>query len=116
MTAPTGRGDAWTEERGTSDDGRRRVQSGPAAQGKQCTRVEHDSMGEVEVPADALWGAQTQRAVDNFPISGEPIGRDLIGPLGHQSGPLRLPWGRCLCFCYGNAAKEAQKKCAADET
>jgi len=33
-------------------------------------RTEHDSMGEVEVPADALWGAQTARAVENFPISG----------------------------------------------
>ncbi len=43
-------------------------------------------MGEVEVPADALWGAQTQRAVDNFPISGEPIGRDLIGALGSIKG------------------------------
>ena len=50
------------------------------------TRIEHDSMGEVEVPADALWGAQTQRAVDNFPISGEPIGRDLIGALGCIKG------------------------------
>ena len=34
------------------------------------TRTEHDSMGEVEVPRDALWRAQTQRAVENFPISG----------------------------------------------
>ncbi len=50
------------------------------------TRVEHDSMGDVEVPADALWGAQTQRAVDNFPISGEPIGRDMIGALGCIKG------------------------------
>ena len=37
------------------------------------TRTEHDSMGDVEVPADALWRAQTQRAVDNFPISGRPL-------------------------------------------
>jgi fumarate hydratase, class II len=43
-------------------------------------------MGEVEVPADALWGAQTQRAVDNFPISGEPIGRDMIGALASIKG------------------------------
>jgi fumarate hydratase, class II len=50
------------------------------------TRIEHDSMGEVEVPADALWGAQTQRAVDNFPISGEPIGRDMIGALASIKG------------------------------
>jgi fumarate hydratase class II len=33
-------------------------------------RTEHDSMGEVQVPADALWRAQTQRAIENFPISG----------------------------------------------
>ena len=31
-------------------------------------RIEHDTMGEVKVPADALWRAQTQRAVDNFQI------------------------------------------------
>src|SRR6187549_697168 len=36
-------------------------------------RIEHDSMGEVRVPAGARWGAQTQRAVENFPISGEPV-------------------------------------------
>ena len=36
-------------------------------------RTEHDSMGEVQVPADALWRAQTQRAVENFPISGSPL-------------------------------------------
>ncbi len=36
-------------------------------------RTEHDSMGELQVPADALYGAQTQRAVDNFPISGQPM-------------------------------------------
>ena len=36
-------------------------------------RTEHDTMGEIKVPAKALWGAQTQRAVENFPISGTPI-------------------------------------------
>ena len=36
-------------------------------------RIEHDTMGEVRVPADALWRAQTQRAVENFPISGTPL-------------------------------------------
>src|SRR5665213_3011511 len=44
-------------------------------------RVEHDSMGEVRVPADALWGAQTQRAVENFPISGRPIAAALVRSL-----------------------------------
>src|ERR1700760_678166 len=37
------------------------------------TRTEHDSMGEIEVPRDALWRAQTQRAVENFPISGTTL-------------------------------------------
>ena len=45
------------------------------------TRIEHDTMGEVAVPASALWGAQTQRAVDNFPISGRPIPGRLIRAL-----------------------------------
>jgi fumarate hydratase class II len=44
-------------------------------------RVEHDTMGEVLVPADALWGAQTQRAVDNFPISGVRIDPAVISAL-----------------------------------
>jgi fumarate hydratase class II len=45
-------------------------------------RVEHDSMGEVQVPADAKWRAQTQRAVENFPISGQPLDDALIAALG----------------------------------
>ncbi|HLK02715.1 MAG TPA: class II fumarate hydratase [Streptosporangiaceae bacterium] len=49
-------------------------------------RVERDSMGVVEVPADALWGAQTQRAVQNFPVSGEQLGRDLIWALAAIKG------------------------------
>jgi len=49
-------------------------------------RVEHDSMGEVLVPADALWGAQTQRAVENFQISAEPLSRDMIGALASIKG------------------------------
>ena len=46
-------------------------------------RVEHDSMGDVRVPKDALWRAQTQRAVENFPISGTPIEPALIHAIGH---------------------------------
>jgi len=45
-------------------------------------RIERDSMGEVRVSADALWGAQTQRAVDNFPISGIALPRPFIRALG----------------------------------
>jgi fumarate hydratase, class II len=45
-------------------------------------RRERDSMGELKVPADALWGAQTQRAVQNFAISGLTLPRDFIKALG----------------------------------
>ena len=45
-------------------------------------RIEQDSLGELKVPEDALWGAQTQRAVDNFPISGMPLPRQFIAALG----------------------------------
>ncbi|MDE2256320.1 MAG: class II fumarate hydratase [Xanthomonadaceae bacterium] len=45
-------------------------------------RIERDSMGELKVPAVALWGAQTQRAVDNFPISGLTMPREFIRALG----------------------------------
>src|ERR1039457_4566606 len=44
-------------------------------------RIERDSMGELQVPADALWGAQTQRAVNNFPISGLRLPRGFIRAL-----------------------------------
>jgi fumarate hydratase class II len=49
-------------------------------------RFEHDSMGEVKVPVGARWAAQTQRAVDNFPISGLAIERSLIGGLALIKG------------------------------
>jgi fumarate hydratase class II len=53
-------------------------------------RFEHDSMGEVAVPADALWGAQTQRAVQNFPISGEPLHPALIRALASVKAQAAL--------------------------
>ncbi len=49
---------------------------------KAAFRLEHDSMGQLKVPAAALWGAQTQRAVDNFPVSGLKMPRAFIGALG----------------------------------
>lgn len=45
-------------------------------------RIEKDSLGEVRVPTDAAYGAQTQRAVENFPISGQGFGRGFIQALG----------------------------------
>src|SRR3984885_14847613 len=46
------------------------------------SRIERDSMGELQVPADALWGAQTQRAIENFPISGIKLPPAFIAALG----------------------------------
>src|SRR4026208_2567611 len=48
----------------------------------QNSRVERDSMGEIRVPADALYAAQTQRAVENFPISNLRFPREFIRALG----------------------------------
>ncbi|MCA9033364.1 MAG: aspartate ammonia-lyase, partial [Planctomycetaceae bacterium] len=45
-------------------------------------RIEKDSMGEVQVPAKAYYGAQTQRAVENFPVSGWPLHSGLIRAMG----------------------------------
>jgi fumarate hydratase class II len=45
-------------------------------------RIEKDSMGELKVPADALWGAQTQRAVQNFPVSGRAMPAGFIAAVG----------------------------------
>src|SRR5271155_3740641 len=55
------------------------------------TRTEHDSLGPVQVPADHLWGAQTQRSIENFPI-----------------GVDRFRWGRSVIRALG-----ILKKCAA---
>jgi len=49
-------------------------------------RTEHDSMGEVQVPRDALWRAQTQRAIENFPISGTTLEPRLVHALGLVKG------------------------------
>ena len=56
------------------------------ADGQAGFRTEHDSMGEVLVPSGALWGAQTQRAVVNFPVSGARLPRELIGALASIKG------------------------------
>jgi len=53
--------------------------------GKQVTgsmRIENDSMGQVEVPAEAYYGAQTQRAVENFPVSGQPLPTPQVRAMG----------------------------------
>ncbi|TMU92628.1 class II fumarate hydratase [Streptomyces sp. DASNCL29] len=53
-------------------------------------RIEHDSMGEVRVPAHAKWRAQTQRAVENFPVSGQRLERAHIQALARIKGAAAL--------------------------
>jgi fumarate hydratase class II len=53
-------------------------------------RIEHDSMGDVRVPASAKWQAQTQRAVENFPISGTTVERSLISALAAIKGAAAM--------------------------
>ena len=48
------------------------------------TRIESDTMGEVEVPADKYWGAQTQRSIENFPIGNDRMPTALIRALAIQ--------------------------------
>lgn len=57
-------------------------------------RTEHDSMGEVQVPRDALWRAQTRRAVENFPISGTPIEPALVHAIGEVKAAAALVNGQ----------------------
>lgn len=45
---------------------------------KKATRTEHDSMGEIEVPSDRYWGAQTQRSFENFPVGWERMPKEII--------------------------------------
>src|SRR3546814_12425658 len=49
-----------------------------------ATRIETDSMGEIAVPADRYWGAQTQRSLQNFRIGGERMPPPVINPFGIQ--------------------------------
>jgi fumarate hydratase class II len=57
--------------------------SSPAATSPPSTRIERDSMGEMAVPKDALYGASTARAVENFPIARRPLPGAVIHALGH---------------------------------
>ncbi len=78
-------------------------------------RVEHDSMGEVRVPAAAKYAAQTQRAVENFPISGERLERRHIRALGlikaaaatvnAELGVLQRPMAEAIAAAAGEVAE-----------
>ncbi|TDD86305.1 class II fumarate hydratase [Saccharopolyspora karakumensis] len=75
-------------------------------------RIEHDTMGEVRVPADALYRAQTQRAVENFPISGRGLERAQIRALGLLKAATARVNGR-LGVLDGDVAEAIAR--AADE-
>jgi fumarate hydratase class II len=75
-------------------------------------RIEKDSMGELQVPADALYAAQTQRAVENFPISGRPLPANFIKALArvkHSCASANLKLGlisKEIAIAIQNAAEE----------
>jgi fumarate hydratase, class II len=75
-------------------------------------RIEHDSMGDVQVPSAAKWGAQTQRAVGNFPISGLPIERSLIKALAAIKAAAAMENARLKVLDRSTAA--AIREAAAD--
>ena len=80
-------------------------------------RIERDSMGELKVPADALYGAQTQRAVDNFPISGLPMPREFIRALGlikSAAAQANADLGH-LTKTHAKAIRKAAERVAAGE-
>jgi fumarate hydratase, class II len=80
-------------------------------------RTEHDSMGEVRVPEAARWGAQTQRAVENFPISGLRIDSALVAALAAIKGAAALENARLKVIPAdaGRALAEAARRVGAGE-
>ncbi len=80
-----------------------------------ATRTERDSLGEMQVPAEALYGAQTQRAVENFPISGWPMPGEFIAAMGmikaaaasvhHQAGRLEPRIAAAIIAAAGEVAQ-----------
>ena len=79
------------------------------------TRVERDSLGSLEVPAEALWGAQTQRAIQNFPASGLRMPRAFIEALAlikHAAAAANAELGD-LPAVIAKAIQEAARKVAA---
>ncbi len=84
-------------------------------------RTEHDTMGEVQVPVGALWGAQTQRATANFPISGDQLAPELVRALAQIKQAAALTNGRLgvlpadVAAAIGGAAAELAGGAYADQ-
>jgi fumarate hydratase class II len=85
------------------------------AQASEGFRIEHDTMGDVRVPAAAKWRAQTQRAVDNFPISGVPLEPALIHALAAIKGAVAVEnvRRRTIPKARGEAVRAAAEEVAA---
>ncbi len=81
------------------------------------TRIERDSMGELSVPAEALWGAQTQRAVENFPVSGWRMPRGFLRAIGLiKAAAAEANAGLGLLdVALGDAIRDAAMKVASGE-
>ena len=75
-------------------------------------RIEHDSMGELQVPADALWGAQTQRAIDNFHISGRPMPASFVKALALVKASAALVNGHLGLLDRAQAAVDVRRAAA----
>lgn len=69
-------------------------------------RLEHDFLGEKEVPESAYYGIQTLRAVENFPITGVPIHPELLVALAHVKKPPHAPIWTSIC-CSRRSAKRS---------
>jgi fumarate hydratase class II len=82
-----------------------------------ATRVERDSMGEVLVPADVLWQAQTQRAVQNFPLSGDPVDPSIVAALAMVKAEVVDAYGDLglLDRALADAVSAAAEQVAAGE-
>jgi fumarate hydratase class II len=84
------------------------------------TRTERDTMGEMQVPADAYYGASTQRAVLNFPISGLRMPRRFVRALGlikqaaaevnRELGKLKPELAHAIARAAGEVAEEARRR------
>ncbi|MFK8053689.1 MAG: class II fumarate hydratase [Woeseiaceae bacterium] len=78
----------------------------------KTTRIEKDSMGALEVPAEALWAAQTQRAINNFKISGEPLPAAFITALARVKWAAAGANGELGLLSSGKAAAIQQAAAA----
>merc|ERR1719248_516224 len=76
-------GAAASTDEGTCSASGKMIYGATGISGACSTRIEKDTMGELHVPVDKYWGAQTQRSLQNFRIGGQQIPRPIIHAMGH---------------------------------